>query len=201
VSTAEQVDNFSLDMQENACREYSQRNGLDVDRLFQEEGESAKTANRTQLLALLNYCAVEAKRRRITHVVVYKVDRLAQDVGDHAAIRSSLTKLGIQLRAVTETFDETPAGKLVENMMSVIAQFDNDARAARTTAGMREGVARGRWMWQAPIGYRKGGSHSERSMHPDPEAAPLVQRAFEQIALGLRTKREVLDELSALGDC
>jgi len=71
--------------------------------------------------------------------------------------------------------------------MAVIAQFDNDARAARTTTGMREGVERGRWMWRAPIGYRKGASQAERSLHPDPDTAQLVLRAFEQMASGAST--------------
>ena len=53
VSTAEQVDNYSLATQERACRDYCEREGLTVDRVFREEGESAKTANRTQLRAPL----------------------------------------------------------------------------------------------------------------------------------------------------
>ena len=198
VSTLEQVDNYSLGTQERACRDYCAREGFEVDRIFREEGESAKTANRTQLRAMLNYCAVESKRRNIGVVVVYKVDRLARDVNDHATIRAVLKKHGIQMRAVAEAFDDTPAGKLVENMMAAVAQFDNDARAARTIAGMSEGLTRGRWMWKAPLGYVKG-DRSSQSLVPDPVSAPLVRLAFERVASGRATRRDVLAEVTGLG--
>ena len=198
VSTLEQVSNFSLDTQERACVDYCEREGLEVDRIFREEGESAKTANRTQLRAMLNYCAVEAKRRDIGAVVVYRVDRLARDVYDHATIRAALLKSGVQVRAVAESFDDTPAGKLVENMMASIAQFDNDARAARTKAGMLEGLSRGRWMWKAPLGYVKG-DRSSQSLLQDPLFAPLVQFAFERVASRRTTRREALAEVTSLG--
>lgn len=108
VSTNEQLDNYSLDTQEPACRDFCAREGLEVDRVFREEGESAKTANRTQLQALLNYCAVEAKRRHITHAVVYRVDRLARDVGDHAAIRAALSRVGVSVRAAARSLRRDP---------------------------------------------------------------------------------------------
>jgi len=56
VSTKEQVDNFSLSNNEKACRQICSRNGLDVDHVFIEEGESAKTTNKTQLQEMLTYC-------------------------------------------------------------------------------------------------------------------------------------------------
>jgi len=197
VSTLEQVDNYSLDTQERACRDYCAREGFEVDRVFREEGESAKTANRTQLQAMLNYCAVEAKRRSIAEVVIYRVDRLAREAQDYLAIRASLLKVGVQVRAVAEVFDDSPAGKLIESIMAVVAQFDNDVRAARTVAGMREGLGRGRWMWRAPLGYVKG-DRSSPSLVQD-IMAPLVQLAFERVASGGATRRDVLAEVTGLG--
>jgi DNA invertase Pin-like site-specific DNA recombinase len=44
VSTKDQVQNLSLPTQEKACIEYCHRHGYDVDRVFIEQGESAKTA-------------------------------------------------------------------------------------------------------------------------------------------------------------
>ena len=53
VSTAEQVENFSLETQRRACEEYCEREGIEVDSVFVEKGESAKTTNRPQLQNLL----------------------------------------------------------------------------------------------------------------------------------------------------
>jgi DNA invertase Pin-like site-specific DNA recombinase len=56
VSTEEQTQNLSLPTQEKACLEYCQRHDFVVDRIFKEEGESAKTINRPQFQKLLAYC-------------------------------------------------------------------------------------------------------------------------------------------------
>src|SRR5215469_7880386 len=47
VSTREQMANLSLPTQEKACTDYCARQGLQVDRVFVEEGESAKSVDRT----------------------------------------------------------------------------------------------------------------------------------------------------------
>jgi site-specific DNA recombinase len=90
VSTAEQVDNYSLDTQLRTCREYCEREDLEVDRVFREEGESAKTSDRPELQEMLSYCALNVKRREIGFVVVARVDRLARNSLDHGAIRLTL---------------------------------------------------------------------------------------------------------------
>jgi len=199
VSTAEQLDNYSLATQERACREYCAQHGLTVDRVFREEGESAKTANRTQLQTMLNYCATEAKRRGISALVVFRVDRLARAVEDYALIGAALARQGIRVRSVGEAFDDSPAGKLVENLMAALAQFDNDARSVRTIEGMKEALRRGRWVWKAPIGYVRADRDAPMSLVLDPDTAPLVRHGFEVIASRRLTKAEALDELTDLG--
>src|SRR3954471_14034741 len=47
VSTKEQTENLSLPTQLSACEEYCERQGFHVLARFREEGESAKTADRT----------------------------------------------------------------------------------------------------------------------------------------------------------
>src|SRR5258708_28561448 len=49
VSTKEQTENLSLPTQLKTCEEYCQRQGFHVLARFREEGESAKTADRTEL--------------------------------------------------------------------------------------------------------------------------------------------------------
>ena len=200
VSTAEQVANYSLETQLSACQDFCSREGLEVDRVFREEGESAKTAARPQLQTMLNYCAINAKKREIGAVVVYRLDRLARMSYDHGGIRLSLKKVGVQIRAVLEHFDDSPGGRFYENMVAAAAQFDNDVRSARTVEGMRQGLLQGRWMWQAPLGYLKPTSATTApSLVFDPEVAPLVRLAFEEAAKGTRSKGLILEELTALG--
>ena len=200
VSTAEQVDNYSLDTQERGCLEYCEREGLEVVHVYREEGESAKTPNRPELKAMLNACAIDGRRRGITTVVVFRVDRLARAVEDYAAIRGVLASQGISVRSVGESLDDSPAGKLVENLLAAVAQFDNDARAARTIEGMKEALRRGRWVWREPLGYlRADRGDAPVSMVPDPERASLIRHGFEAVASRRLTKIEALDELTNLG--
>ena len=56
VSSDRQVENYSLETQEKICVEYAERNEFDVIEKFIEEGESAKTADRTKLQELLKFC-------------------------------------------------------------------------------------------------------------------------------------------------
>ena len=53
VSTKEQTENLSLPTQLRACEEYCRREGYEVLERFSEEGESAKTTDRTELQKLL----------------------------------------------------------------------------------------------------------------------------------------------------
>jgi site-specific DNA recombinase len=58
VSTLEQAEsNKSLDTQEKDCRSFAARKNIDVEKVFEERGESAKTADRTELKALLRFCS------------------------------------------------------------------------------------------------------------------------------------------------
>ena len=111
VSSDEQVENNSLDTQERVCREYCLRESIEVATVFREEGESAKTANRTQLQLMLKACT-NARKQGITHVIIYKIDRLSRDVSDYLAILAALAKNGITLISPLESFDESPPGKL-----------------------------------------------------------------------------------------
>ena len=199
VSTAEQVENFSLDTQERSCLEFCEREGLDVVRIFREEGESAKTANRPELRAMLNACATDGRRTGISTVVVFRVDRLARAVEDYAAISGALASQGIRVRSAGESFDDSPAGKLVENLLAAVAQFDNDARSARTIEGMKEALRRGRWVWPPPLGYTRNTGSTPVSMVIDVEVAPLIRHSFEAIATRRLTKVQALDEVTDLG--
>ena len=199
VSTAEQVDNFSLDSQEQSCRAYCEREEIQVAAVFREEGESAKTRDRPRLQEMLNACGTHAKRDGVTSVVVYKVDRLSRSVEDYAAIAALLQGVGMRVRSASESFDESPAGRFMENLMASVAQFDNDVRSERTRAGMRQAALSGRWQWQAPLGYKKGPRDSSESLTVDPLVAPIVRHAFEVISSRRLSKTEALREVSELG--
>jgi site-specific DNA recombinase len=197
VSTKEQTENLSLPTQLRACEEYCRRQGYQILERFHEEGESAKTTDRSQLQALLKYCRIH--KSKVHFVVVYNLTRFAREKYDHFALRALLKSLGISLRSATEPIDDTSTGKLMEGVLAAFAQFDNDVRSDRTRAGMRAALELGRWTFPAPLGYLNAPKWSSASLVHDPERAPLVRRTFEDLATGQYTKQEVIARATAAG--
>ncbi len=198
VSTKEQVQNLSLPTQRKNCIEYCQRHGIDLDQIFVDEGESAKTALRPAFQKMLRYC--RENKGHIGYVVVYALNRFSRNTHDHLVIRGVLAGLGISLRSVTEPIDNSSTGKLMETILAGFAQFDNDVKAERTKAGMKAAMERGRWPYSAPLGYLNNKAPKGQSnIIPDPERAPLIKKAFEFYASGLYTRPQVVKMVHDLG--
>jgi site-specific DNA recombinase len=169
-----------------------------VVRVFREEGASAKTLARPKLRDLIEYCS--SSRHRVDMVLVYRFDRLARAVADHHALKSVFAAQGISVRAVEESFDDSPTGQFMENVVAAMAQFDNDQRSARTRAGMTEALRQGRWMWRTPLGYQRPAAQRDGpSLVIDSTRGQLVRRIFELFATGEFTQRDVLDQVVDLG--
>src|SRR5687767_3800489 len=127
VSTKEQVEEGnSLVTQEKNCREYAQKNGYEIAALFVEQGESAKTADRTELKRLMSFCA--NRKNNIQAIIAYKIDRISRNTDDYSQIRILLKRYGVEIKSTSEYFEDTPAGRFMENIIANVAQFDNDVR-------------------------------------------------------------------------
>jgi len=198
VSTKEQTQNLSLQTQQRFCTEYCSRQGFSIARIFVEEGESAKTAERTRLHELLDYC--RENKGLVHHVIVYRIDRFSRQKYDYVVLGMQLKRLGITLRSATEPIGDDSTGKLIENVLASIAQFDNDVRAERTIVGMRAALEGGNWPFGLPLGYcRKIDVFGKETVELDPTSGPLIKKGFELYATGLYKKAEVLRKLTAIG--
>jgi site-specific DNA recombinase len=198
VSTEEQAKGgTSLAGQKAACLEYCERQGYNVAKVFVEEGESAKTANRTELKAMLEYCRTA---KDIKVVVVHKLDRFSRNAADHSQMKVYLAGMGIKLRSVTEPIDDSSTGKFIELVLSGVAELDNNIRTERTVKGMNQRLKDGRWTFPPPLGYRAGrDATGAKTIIPDEHAAPLITQAFEEFATGLHTREQVLRKVTQLG--
>lgn len=197
VSTKEQAEEGnSLVSQEKHCREYAVKYGFDVAHVFIEEGESAKTADRTELKKLFTFCA--AKKNAVSAVIAYKIDRISRNTDDYSQIRLYLKRYGIEIKSTTEYFEDTPAGRFMENIIANVAQFDNDVRAERCSGGMRDAVREGRYVWMAPYGYANVRVNGKATIAQNDKAS-LVKRAFELVSLKQHTIAAVREQLIAEG--
>jgi len=149
VSTAEQANqNNSLPTQEAKFNNFCIHNGLTVVKIFTDK-QSARTDARPEFQRMLAYC--QQNRRKISHVVVADLSRLARNVLDQGQAIVSLKQWGIELASIDEPItDDTAAGKLARNMIASVNQFFSDSLSEKTKYRMAAGVKQGRWLWVAP---------------------------------------------------
>lgn len=194
VSTEEQVDNFSLDTQEEICRKEAGRRGLTVVKVFREEGKSAKTiTGRPTLIALLQYC--RSNKKSLGAVLVYRLDRLSRQTSDYLSIRKNLIDCNIQLISASEPTGTSPTETLLETILASFAQHDNDVRSERTTNGMRARFLSGLITGKAPLGYKMVNKFPVE----DPNTWELVKQAWDLMATGTKTLREMTDIMNQMG--
>ncbi|MCR8559296.1 recombinase family protein [Mucilaginibacter sp. BJC16-A38] len=189
MSTKEQVDEGnSLVSQERICREYATKDGYEVVEVFIEKGESAKTQNRKELQRLLAFCTT--KKGNVDAVIAYKVDRISRNLADYSYIRVKLKRFNVEIKSATEFFEDTPAGRFMENIIANVGQFDNDVRTERSVGGMKEAAQEGRYVWMAPVGYSNAKVNSKSTIVQN-DLAPLVRKAFEMIVDRTNSSEEI----------
>lgn len=77
-------------------------------------------------------------------VIVYKVDRLARSLSDLLRIADRIAKAGATLRSLTEPIEtETPAGRMMFQLLGAFAEFERNVIRERCAAGMAEAMRRG----------------------------------------------------------
>ncbi|MBN2028082.1 MAG: recombinase family protein [Actinobacteria bacterium] len=198
VSTTEQVQGYSLDVQERECIEYAERNNYRLVRIFREEGESAKTLRRTELSKMIEY--ISTRRNSIKAVIIYKIDRITRDHIDYLTLRELLKRLSIELKSVTEPIDGTPHGKFISTVLSGAAELDNDMRAIKTISGMRQAMMEGRWVGPPMVGYKtKIGLSGKSNLVIDEAVAPYIRKAFILCGSGKYKLTEIVEILKEEG--
>lgn len=125
VSGLGQVAGDGFKRQEKAIRDYAALHGLEVVKVFKEEGVSGSLQDRPTLARLL--VDLEENHHGIKTLIVEKLDRLARDLMVQEAIINDLKKKGFRLISALEGSDlisGDPTRKLVRQMLGAIAEYD-----------------------------------------------------------------------------
>jgi DNA invertase Pin-like site-specific DNA recombinase len=187
----------NIPTQTKKARDQCNRLSLPVLKVFIDE-ESARTADRTNLHKLLDYC--REHRGKVSHVVVADLSRLARNVADQGLLIGRLAVMGIELISVDEPhIDRTAAGKLSANLLGSVNQFYSDQLSERVRYRMGETVKLGRFPHRAPLGYRNVQVNGTKNLAVDTERAPLIRKAFELLATGSYKRDAVLRNVNAMG--
>lgn len=139
VSTADQ----SLELQTKALKEAGCLN------IWEEPAVSGAAKNRPQL-----DLAIKDLRPGDT-LVVWRLDRLSRSIRDLHKRLEQIEEQGANLKSLTEHFDFTTAvGKLMLNMLAVMAEFERQLTIERTKAGMEVLRSKG-YALGAPVKFDK----------------------------------------------
>jgi site-specific DNA recombinase len=180
VSTKEQAEEGnSLVTQEKTCKDYAEKHGYEIIQIYIEQGESAKTIDRTEFQKLLAFCT--SKKNNIQAIIAYKIDRISRNTDDYSQIRMQLKRYNVEIKSTSEYFEDTPAGRFMENIIANVAQFDNEVRTERSVGGMRTAVLEGRYVWNAPVGYINSKIEGKSNIIPNKDRK-YVEYIFEKAA-------------------
>ena len=191
---------YSIPAQREACQRKASTLDAEVLAEYVDAGESAKTADRQQLRALLDRVEHE---RDLDYVIVHKVDRLARNRYDDATISYALHNAGVELVSVCENIDDTPFGRFMHAIVAANAEFYSANLAAEARKGLIQKAKSGGTPTRAPIGYlnvRKVIEGREiRAVETDPDRAAHIQWAFTAYATGAYTLDTLSDALEDRG--
>ena len=128
----------------------AQRNGLHTlgvgdDRIYVDHGLTGTNRDRPGLRLALAAC------RAGDTLVVTKLDRLARSLPDARDILDELTKRNVKLSLGGSIHDPTdPVGRLLFNVLAMVAEFETDLIRLRTREGMKVAKAKGRLRGRQP---------------------------------------------------
>lgn len=194
VSDPSQVDGTGLDEQLDRCREYAEREGWQVVRVFREEGVSAKMMERPEFTKALGY--LMDQKGKVQYFVMHKLDRISRNTEDQLPIMQALRHAGAELKSASETLENTPAGRFMRNVLWATANFDNEVRAERCHAGCLRRFKEGYWVHTPRPGYAMKRNENIKRVESIPnQFAPHVIKAFERRAEGW-SYEEIANEMN-----
>lgn len=176
VSSAAQQDNYSLETQEAACRQFAEANGFTVDGVTLEVWTAAEFWERPKLSAIRE----RIQRREIDAVICYAIDRLSRDVAHLTIFIDECERAKVAPLFVTESFDDSPEGKLIRSIRGYTAEVERQKIKERVTRGMKARVASGKLPNGSGklYGYTQDRETTARQIHPT-EAA-IVRRIWDE---------------------
>lgn len=119
--------------------------GVPAERVFTDKGMTGTKRDRPGLRAVLAAC------RPGDTLVVTKLDRLARSLRDATDIAEELTKKGVRLNLGGSVYDPTdPVGRLLFNVLGMVAEFESDLIRARTREGMATAKVKGKLKGRKP---------------------------------------------------
>lgn len=192
VSSEEQAKSgLSLEHQETKIKSYASTYDLVVTRIEKDE-VSGKNLDRPGIASILR----DVDSGAVGHLIIFKLDRLTRSVGDLSGLLDTFKRKDVSLSSVSENLDtSTASGKMVVQMIGVIAEWERDTIAERTLAALSVKRSRGEKLGGiVPYGYKVRTANGKKMLTLDSKEGPVLQgileargegRGYADIAKGL----------------
>ncbi len=177
VSTDAQFEEgYSIDAQKKQLEAYCISKGIQKFKHYTDGGWSGSTIERPCMEQLVE----DIKNGKISHVVVYKLDRLSRSQKDTLYLIEDLfMPNGVDFVSLTESLDtSTPMGRAMIGILAAFAQLERENIRMRTRMGMKERVKDGYWMGGGRIPYGYDYDKNQGILVPNKDA-DTVRRIYD----------------------
>ncbi len=137
VSTKDQ----SVGMQLNDLERYSKERGLNIFKVYEDNGVSGTKETRPALGQLMD----DARKRKFDIVLVWRFDRFARSTKHLVNALYEFRNLGIDFISYQENIDtSSPLGEAIFTIISAMSKLERDIIAERVKGGLRKARANGK---------------------------------------------------------
>ena len=154
VSTAMQVDGYSLDAQKARMKAYADFNDFVIVGEYEDAGKSGKSIEgRVQFNQMME--DIKSGKDGVSYVLVFKLSRFGRNAADVLSTLQVMQDFGVNLICVEDGIDSSKdAGKLMISVLSAVAEI---------AGGQMERRFRSLWLqsqgWKAGDQRGRGGGH------------------------------------------
>ena len=155
VSTAMQIDGYSLDAQRSRMKAYADFNDYEIVGEYEDAGKSGKSIEgRMQFRQMME--DVKSGKDNISYVLVFKLSRFGRNAADVLSTLQVMQDFGVNLICVEDGIDSSKdAGKLMISVLSAVAEIERENIRVQTMEGRIQKAREGKWNGRfAPYGYQ-----------------------------------------------
>jgi site-specific DNA recombinase len=177
VSTAMQIDGYSLDAQKARMKAYADFNDYQIVGEYEDAGKSGKSIEgRASFCWMME--DIKSGKDGVAYVLVFKLSRLGRNAADVLSTLQVMQDFGVNLICVEDGIDSSKdAGKLMISVLSAVAEIERENIRVQTMEGRIQKAREGRWNGGfAPYGYRL----VDGVLQINEDEAPAIRTIFEQ---------------------
>ena len=179
VSTAMQVDGYSLEAQKERLIKFAEFQDMEVVREYCDAGKSGKSiTGRPEFQRMLQ--DVSEERDGVAFILVFKLSRFGRNAADVLNSLQFIQDYGVNLICVEDGIDSSKdSGKLTITVLSAVAEIERENILVQTMEGRKQKAREGKWNGgQAPFGYDLDSKNSTLVMNE--EEAEIVRIIYDK---------------------